>query len=330
MDKSVGRDKRRKDKHHKKPPPEKSSCSSSTGKSQKEASNSNRTAPTSAPLIVYDDPYSKRPIESNWNNSRNLSSGDSDSEDEQLRAADFEKLLQMPSSVSGHFFLSTEKHWIIDIDEPSIASGVGKSGQQYGQYFQIDTKQLNASLATIPFYERTGYPCEIFSKREIESMKLKAQLESNKYEELCQRSNFSKKMGDNQPKPPIKCLVGAGALPPAVDLEQPTVPIRPPPCLMGPMSLPPELRSDPNVTGSYASSNSAVADRLGEVNLSDGGDGSSKDAVPIGRNSEQEQTSADLGTSGAEGKSGSKGSVQSTAQETKEDIQQWLDDILDM
>lgn len=334
MDKSVGRDKRRKDKQYKKPPPVKSSSSSSAGKPKKEAPSTNPTpVPTSPPLIVYDDPYSKRPIESNWNSSRNLSSGESDSEDNQLRAADFEKLLQMPPSVSGHFFLSTEKHWATDSEEASIAVAGGKSGQQYGQYFQIDTKQLNTSLATIPFYERNEYPCEIFSKHEIDSMKVKAQLESKKYDELCQRLESSKKMGDNQPKPPIKCLIGAGAMPPPVGQERPSVPpARPPPCLMGPMSLPPELRNDPNVTGSYASSNIGVAERMSEVlHLSEGASRSSGDAVPIGSDNVQENRETSDGEARNEGISGAvKGETKSTAKETKEDIQQWLDDILDM
>lgn len=312
----------------------KSSSGSSAGKSQKEAENTNRTVPTSAPLIVYDDPFSRRPVESNWNSSRNLSSGGSDSEDEQLRAADFEKLLQMPPSVSGHFFLSTEKHWTTDSEDVSITSGSGKPGQQYGQYFQIDTKQLNASLATIPFYERNGYPCEIFSKQEINSMKLKAQYESNNYDELCQRLESSKKMGDSQPKPPIKCLIGAGALPPPVNQIRQDPPARPVPCLIGPMALPPELRNDPNVTGSYASSNVAVAERLSEVNLTEGGSRSATDAVPIESSNVQEHIAAGVGSSGVEkgneGNSGGKREVQPAAKETKEDIQQWLDDILDM
>lgn len=321
MDKSVGRDKRRKDKHHKKPPPVKSGSGTSAGKLQKEADKANQT--TSAPLIVYDDPYSRRPIESNWNSSRNLPSGGSDSEDEQLRAADFEKLLLMPPSVSGHFFLSTEKHWTAeDSEEPSSS---------IGQYFQIDTKQLNASLATIPFYERNGYPSEVFSKQEIDSMKLKAHYESKRYDELCQRLESSKKMGDGQPQPqpPVKCLIGAGALPPPVRLM---------PCLIGPMALPPELRNDPNVTGSYASSNAPVAERLSEVNPTEpGGSCSAGDAVPIGRGHKLEPVAEGVESSSGQKSSeesaesgGQKGEAKSTAKETKEDIQQWLDDILDM
>lgn len=290
---------------------------------------------TSAPLIVYDDPYSRRPIESNWNSSRNLSSGGSDSEDEQLRAADFDTLLQMPISVSGHFFLSTEKHWATTSEDVSITTSSGRSSQLYGQYFQIDTKQLNASLNTIPFNERNGYPSEIFSKQEIDSMKLKAQFESNKYDKLFERLNASEKMADNQPKPPIKCLIGAGALPPPVDdLERQGPPSQPMPCLIGPMALPAELRNDPNVTGSYAASRTAIAERLSAVNLREGGRPSASDTVPIESSNDQEQIAAGAGSSGGEKRgeemSRGQGEPKSTAKETKEDIQNWLDDILDM
>lgn len=333
MDKSVGRDKRRLDKHHKKPPPVKSSAGGPKKPPPKEP-----VPPSSAPLIVSDDHFSRRPIESNWNAGKNLPSSEgSDSEDEQLRAADFEKLLQMPPSVSGHFFLSTEKHWISESEEGVIAGSGGKGGQQYGQqHFQIDTKQLNASLATIPLHERNGYPSEIFSKREIDSMRLKAQLESKKYDELCQR--LSGRMGDKQqtPKPPpVKCLIGAGALPPPVvrgGQEEPVRPLppappQPMPCLVGPMALPPELRNDPNVTGSYAAA-SRVAERLREVSLVDQGNRSG-DSVPI-RSAENQAGEA---TSSREQKKDMIAAEEKSTpagQESKEDIQQWLDDILDM
>lgn len=322
MDKSAARDKRRKDKHHKKPPPAKPASGGASTKPPKETP----PIPSSAPLIVCDvDNFSRRPIESNWNSGKDLpSSGGSDSEDEQLRAADFEKLLQMPPSVSGHLFLSTEKHWLSESEE----------GIKTGQHFQIDTKQLTASLASIPFYERNDYPSELFSKQEIDSMKLKAQYEAKKYDELCQRSKTtSGKMAD-KPKPPVKCLIGAGSLPPQPERVQkarpevehppPPPPPRPVPCLIGPMALPPELRNEPNVTGGTA----RLSERLGEVSLADG-----CEPVPIGNVNEQQ---AGRSSSSGDGKrvndqsnlgGKSKDEVQ---KETKEDIQQWLDDILDM
>ncbi|EAT45317.1 AAEL003394-PA [Aedes aegypti] len=324
MDKSVGRDKRRKDKHHKKPPPAKPTPGG-PNKPQKE------TVPASAPLIVCDDHFSRRPIESNWNSTKNLPSSEgSDSEDEQLRAADFEGLLQMPPSVSGHLFLSTEKHWISESEE-GLTSG-GKSGQQYGQRFQIDTKQLTASLATIPFYERNDYPSELFSKQEIDSMKLKAQYESKKYDELCQRLKPPGRMGDKQqvPKPPVKCLIGTDSRPPQPEriVEDPAPPLRPVPCLVGPMALPPELRNDPNVTGGRSQASLVI--RLSEADITADSQQRnvtppSGESVPI-RNDEPTTSEQKLkeDTRRVESKS------EATGKETKEDIQQWLDDILDM
>lgn len=317
MDKTVGRDKRLKDKRHKKPPPVKPSPGR-PNKPQKEV-------PTSAPLIVCDDPYSRRQIESNWNSGKNLPSSEgSDSEDEQLRAADFEKLLQMPPSVSGHFFLSTEKHWVSENEEKPVFSSTDAQ-----QYFQIDTKLLISGLATIPFYERNDYPIHIFSKQELDSMKLKAHYESKNYDELCQRLELIDNMGDKQqtPKQPIKCLIGANALPPTVErslVEPETVPSQPVPCLIGPMSLPPELRSNTNTTGDAPATNPGhITERLGAVKISIG------DTVPIGSGDSQ----AGLPTTSEETKrndNAAQDKTKATGKDTKEDIQQWLDDILDM
>ncbi|XP_058823882.1 uncharacterized protein LOC131684763 [Topomyia yanbarensis] len=310
MDKSIGKDKRRLDKRHKKPPPVKTG---SKGQTQKEFKN-NKTVPSSEPLLVYDDRYSKRNIEPNWNTRQDLSS---DSENEQSRAADFEDLLRVPHSVSGHFFLSNEKHWVSEAAEPAIISG--KSNQQFGNYFKIDTKHLNASLATIPFYERNGYPPDIFTNQDIKSMKLKAELEEIKYKKLIGNLNTSQKMANRPKSPPAKCLIGADALPsrPSQESAAPVImqPPQPVPCLIGPLALPPELRNDPNVTGSYAAAG-GIADRLSEVTIT---------TVPVTEESVPIRTDAtvqDLPNAGR------KEDVEKT--ETKEDMQQWLDDILDM
>lgn len=315
MDKKDRANKRRQDKHHKKPPPTaKTSAGDKSSKEQK--------PPSSAPLIVYDDPFSRRPIESNWSRERDLPVGHSDSddddEDHQLRAADLEKLLQLPPSASGHFFLSTEKHWIDDQANENIVSGKNQQ-QQYGQYFRIDTKQLNLSLGTIPFHERNGYSEDLFSKREIDSMVLKTTYETRKYQDYCNKQQLPSKMADPTPRvtPPVKCLIGPDALPPGQPpaASEPTVqPPQPVPCLVGPMALPPELRHDPNVTGSYAS---AQAPEVLPV-----------DVVPIEESNAQDATEGTTGSK--EDKEKTNTARKDTApSETKEDIQQWLDDILD-
>ncbi|KAL1378705.1 hypothetical protein pipiens_001468 [Culex pipiens pipiens] len=314
MDKKDRANKRRQDKHHKKPPP--SAAAAGKDKSSKKDQKPAAAPPSSAPFIVYDDPYSRRPIEPNWSRDRDLPPaaglGDSSDEDDaQLHAADLEKLLQLPPSASGHFFLSTEKHWAED--QTAIVSG---------RHFRIDSKQLNLCLGTIPFHERNGYPAELFSKREIDSMALKASFETKKYQDYCQKQQAGK-MSEPVPRvipPPVKCLIGPDALPPGPEppqeVVQPAPPPRPVPCLIGPMALPPELRHDPNVTGSYA--NAAPSAPVDVVPIEE-------EVVPV----------ADQSSSSSKEKDQSQ-TVNATAQndgattsETKEDIQAWLDDILD-
>lgn len=231
----------------------------------------------------------------------------------------------MPPSVSGHFFLSTEKHWINENEEQTVSNSTDAQ-----QYFQIDTKQLISGLATIPFYERNDYPSHIFSKQELDSMKLKAQYESKKYDELCQRLELIDKMGDKQqiPKQPIKCLIGANALPPTGEralAEPETVPPRPVPCLIGPMSLPPELRNNTNIIGDSPALNPGhITERLGAVRLSSG------DTVPIGSGENQPGASEGTKCNDNDAPQGPQGKTKAVGKDTKEDIQQWLDDILDM
>lgn len=306
MDKSIAKDKRRKDKCHKKLP--KVKAREATQKATKSV------VTTSEPLVVCDDRYSKRPIESNWPLPEEVSSDESD--DHQSRAANFEELLRLPHSVSGHFFLSTEKHWIREASEPVITTG--KSNEQFANHFKIDTKHLNACFSTIPFYERNEYPPEIFVDSEIKCMKLKAECETKKYQNLCYKLESNKKMSDSHRTPPAKCLVGSDALPLSLssenDVSVSTPPQQPAPCLLGPMALPPEFRNDPHVTGSYTSAtqpgtSTLVVDQTVKTN----------NAETTKANSSKEITEPSV-TKNSDPAPG----------ETKEAIQQWLDDILDM
>lgn len=322
MDKKDRANKRRQDKHHKKPPPSAAAGKEkSTKKDQKPA-----PAPSSAPLIVYDDPYARRPIEPNWSRDRDLPPaaglGDSENEDEddQLHAADLEKLLQLPPSASGHFFLSTEKHWVED--QTAVVSG---------RHFRIDSKQLNLCLGTIPFHERNGYPAELFSKRELDSMTLKASFETKKYQDY-QSKLQAGKMSEPAPRvvpPPVKCLIGPDSLPPGpepMEVARPAPPPRPVPCLIGPLALPPELRHDPNVTGSYAADSQEAS--VDVVPIED-------DAVPVveesnsSRSKEEKDKSNAAKATAPKGGTATSATTKTTTSETKEDIQAWLDDILD-
>ncbi|XP_055605388.1 arp2/3 complex-activating protein rickA [Uranotaenia lowii] len=370
MDKSVGKDKRRQDKAHKKPHPVKQKANK-IGKPTKEVA----PVPAPEPLIDYDDRFSKRPIESNFN--CDLPSSGSDSEDEQQKAADFEKLLQIPASTSGHFFLSSEKHWVKEAQEPSIASG--KTAHQYGQYFKIDTAQLNLGLVSIPLHERNHYPVDIFTSREIDILKLKAELESQKYIKKYKSSplvhsklktikmNADSNFGSENaiPPQPIPCLIGPDALPVEPIPPQPfpcligpdalpaePIPPQPIPCLIGPDALPAEpippqpypcligpdafpggvnpLRPTPCLIGPSAlprgasdstTAVSGISERMSSVKVSNSS-ATDNDVVPI-----------DNGESSVDNKkeSGKNKPTQGGEQrQTKEDMQQWLDDILEM
>lgn len=81
------------------------------------------------------------------------------------------------------------------------------------------------------------------------------------------------------------------------------------------MALPPELRHDPNVTGSYA--NAAPSAPVDVVPIEE-------EVLPVAEQSsskENDQSQAAKATAQKDGAT--------TTSETKEDIQAWLDDILD-
>uniref|UniRef100_A0A4Y0BGT3 Uncharacterized protein n=1 Tax=Anopheles funestus TaxID=62324 RepID=A0A4Y0BGT3_ANOFN len=212
MDKSSYAAKRRQDKVHKKPPPPKPAKQKSSQKAPE--------VQHTAPLVVCDDRYGKRQLQQNRNVDQGLSPSDSDSDDGQLHAPDFEKLLELPPSSANHFLLSSEKRWLHpDTDLP------GEDEQnRYSEYFRIDTKLLNASLGCIPFYERHGYDQGLFSTLELNLMRQKADSHTNKFQQTyadqlpsqTQSGPISRKK-ENMPPPkkpqPPPCFVGAFAKP---------------------------------------------------------------------------------------------------------------------
>uniref|UniRef100_A0A182QGX9 Uncharacterized protein n=1 Tax=Anopheles farauti TaxID=69004 RepID=A0A182QGX9_9DIPT len=152
MDKSSLAAKRRQDKSHKKVPPPKPAKQKADKPKAPEVQHT-------APLVVHDDRYGKRQLQQNWTEGRDFPPSGSDTEDEQLQAADFEKLLELPPSSGGHFLLSSEKHWL-----QSSTDLLGEDeNNRYSEYFRIDTKQLNARLGCIPFFERHGYDEALFT-----------------------------------------------------------------------------------------------------------------------------------------------------------------------
>uniref|UniRef100_A0A182LRC5 Uncharacterized protein n=1 Tax=Anopheles culicifacies TaxID=139723 RepID=A0A182LRC5_9DIPT len=210
MDKAAYAAKRRQDKFHKKPPAPKPAKQKSTQKAPE--------VQHTAPLVVCDNRYGKRQLQPNRTEDQDLPSSDSDTDDGQLQAADFEKLLELPPSSANHFLLSSEKRWLQqDTDLP------GEDEQnRYSEYFRIDTKLLNASLGCIPFYERHGYDPALFSTLELNLMRQKAEIHTKKYQNTygdqlsstitnsgpISRSKKESMPLPNKPHPP-PCFVGA-------------------------------------------------------------------------------------------------------------------------
>ncbi|XP_035894653.1 uncharacterized protein LOC118504364 [Anopheles stephensi] len=295
MDKSSFAAKRRQDKLHKKAPPPKPA-------KQK----GNQKAPEvqhTAPLVVCDDRYGKRQLQQNWSEDRDLLSSDSDTDDGQLQAADFEKLLELPPSSASHFLLSSEKRWL----QPDTELPGEDDNNRYSEYFRIDTKLLNASLGCIPFYERHGYEHELFSTLELNLMRQKAEINTKQYQQKYadqlpskpQSGPISRNNKESMPlakKPqPAPCFVGAFAKP-----KDSVVPIKSP-----------EISRVPN-----------------DVVLIQPIDAKMKELAVISEPSEivpKIVPSIVPTVQPATAKPQS-----SSTNDTKEEIQQWLDDILDI
>ncbi|KAH9629512.1 hypothetical protein HF086_015842 [Spodoptera exigua] len=94
--------------------------------------------------------YKKKEIQSNW--------------------AKYEKLIQAPPSIGGHFQFKHEKSWDINT-APSL----------YDKYFNINMEDLNIALCTIPFYERNSIDTSIFTETDILTMNNRATRFKQKY-----------------------------------------------------------------------------------------------------------------------------------------------------
>ena len=144
------------------------------------------------PKVRDDDPfddsqYSKGTVQVDWEK-RKLPEEieqEENSEDDQL---DFAELLQMPASVSGHFFFSTEKNW--ESESSSIINSKAK-------YFHLDTKVLNSCLKSIPFNERQGYENQLFSDFQLKSMKFTAEEQEKLYNKTCNIEKARKNMSNS-------------------------------------------------------------------------------------------------------------------------------------
>lgn len=97
---------------------------------------------------------------SNWTKYEEI---EPDDDDQQLSAADFERLLITPASLGSHFVFSTEKNW-----------GDDDSATELTQFFKLNLTNLAKSLTTIPFYKRQSYCDNLFDANELVDMDVKA------------------------------------------------------------------------------------------------------------------------------------------------------------
>uniref|UniRef100_A0A182PNC9 Uncharacterized protein n=1 Tax=Anopheles epiroticus TaxID=199890 RepID=A0A182PNC9_9DIPT len=298
MDKASFAAKRRQDKFHKKPPPPKPAKQKSGPKPP--------DVQHTAPLVVCDDRYGKHQIQQNWTEDRDLPTSDSeDTEDEQLQAADFEKLLELPPSSASHFLLSSEKRWL----QPDTDLPGEDEKNRYSEYFRIDTKLLNASLGCIPFYERHGYEQTLFSTLELNLMRQKAELNTNKFQQ-----SFADQLATSSVKtgPPSQNNKENMPLP---RKPQPT------PCFVGKFAKPPMDGSigdrDAKQPSAGKESVGSIEEKLGELKIKPDPKQNVSKLVPI-----VDPTVPTPITKPA--------TTANEVKDTKEDIQQWLDDILDI
>ncbi|XP_050101401.1 uncharacterized protein LOC126581639 [Anopheles aquasalis] len=306
MDKAAQAAKRRQDKSHKRVPPPKPN--KQTGKPSAAKPEPPEVQHT-APLVVVEARYSKREITQNWTEDRELPAGEgSSSEDEQLNAADFEKLLELPPSSGGHFLLSSEKHWL----NPDTGLPGDDERNGYGEYFRIDTKQLNASLGCIPFYQRQGYDEKLFTASELNLMRQKAELQREKWGKG--KENMIPTVPPAPTKPrPVPCLVSPFASPKDETAAKP----RPPACLVGTAALPRDKIkvNEESVVKVHARKEEpkkvpVLESKLAELKI------------------EPKQVTKLVPSTETLGQQQSTSKPESN--DTKEDIQQWLDDILDI
>lgn len=128
----------------------------------------------------YHAQYSKRKIQSNSDRYKELPDvDDEDSEDEngQLSAADFQQLLSRPVSSGDHFTFAAERSWLQNPDEEKSDDGTMASN-----LFKLNIPNLNDGLTRLPFYLRHDFSTDLFTQEELNDMAERAEsrIESSK------------------------------------------------------------------------------------------------------------------------------------------------------
>lgn len=116
----------------------------------------------------YSKEYSKRHVVSNWDKYAELPDDDDD-ENGQLSAADFEQLLSASKSIGDHFTFATERTWLqSDDDRQSNESSMASD------LFTLNISHLKNGISRLPFYMRQGMSSDMFTPEEITNMNCRA------------------------------------------------------------------------------------------------------------------------------------------------------------
>ncbi|KAJ8719459.1 hypothetical protein PYW08_011634 [Mythimna loreyi] len=114
--------------------------------------------------------YKKKEIQSNWSKYEMPIDSYEEIEEHENLGADYEKLIQAPLSIGGHFQFKHEKSWDMNTG-PSL----------YDKYFDINMEELNIALCSIPFYERNSIEEGTFSQADILTMNNRSTRFKQKY-----------------------------------------------------------------------------------------------------------------------------------------------------
>lgn len=117
----------------------------------------------------YNAQYTKRKICSNADRYKELSDDDDDDENGQMSAADFQQLLSVPLSVGDHFTFAAERMWLQNDD-----MNTSEVGSMLTDLFKLNITKLQNGLGRVPFYSRQGLMNEMFTADEIADMNYRA------------------------------------------------------------------------------------------------------------------------------------------------------------
>lgn len=138
--------------------------------------------------------YKKKEIQSNWSKYEMPIDSYDEIEEQENMGADYEKLIEAPLAVGGHFQFKHEKTW---------ETNTGPS--PYDKYFEINMDTLSLALSTIPFYERNSIDKSFFTETDITNMNNRATRYRQKYFNENKYKNCNDKdTEDNSPQHEIQ------------------------------------------------------------------------------------------------------------------------------